>query len=211
MSRFNLVIFDCDGVLIDSERLAVRTERGILTNLGWDLTEDEIIEHFVGRSTTYMQEEVERHLGRRVDWSVDFEVHYEEVFRAELLPIDGIVDALNEIPLPTCVASSSGHESLIFKLGLTNLYPRFAGNIFSSEDVVHGKPAPDIFLFAAERMGVQPNRYAVIEDSISGIEAGIAAGMSVFAFGAGVTKPSALARDGVILFMEMSELPSLLE
>ncbi len=211
MSRFDLVIFDCDGVLIDSERLAVRTERVVLANLGWDLTEDEIIEHFVGRSTAYMQEAVERHIGRPVDWSVDFEIHYEKVFRAELLPINGVIDALDKIPLPTCVASGSSHASLIFKLGLTDLFNRFTGNIFSSEDVAYGKPAPDIFLLAAERMGVQPSRCAVIEDSIAGVEAGIAAGMTVFAFGAGVTKSSALARDGVTLFMEMSELPSLLK
>lgn len=210
MAPFDLVIFDCDGVLIDSERLAVRTERGILANLGWTLTEDEIIERFVGRSTSYMQSEVERQIGRPVDWGVDFETHYEEVFLAELLPIDGIVDALNEINLPTCVASSSGHESLIFKLGLTNLYDRFVGNIFSAEDVEHGKPAPDVFLFAAERMGALPSRCAVIEDSVSGVEAGVAAGMTVFAFGGGVTKPSLLARDGVTLFMKMSALPSLL-
>lgn len=210
MAPFDLVIFDCDGVLIDSERLAVRTERGILANLGWTLTEDEIIQRFVGRSTSYMQSEVERQIGRPVDWGVDFETHYEEVFLAELLPIDGIVDALNEINLPTCVASSSGHESLIFKLGLTNLYDRFVGNIFSAEDVEHGKPAPDVFLFAAERMGALPSRCAVIEDSVSGVEAGVAAGMTVFAFGGGVTKPSLLARDGVTLFMKMSALPSLL-
>jgi HAD superfamily hydrolase (TIGR01509 family) len=210
VAPFDLVIFDCDGVLIDSERLAVRTERGILANLGWTLTEDEIIQRFVGRSTSYMQSEVERQIGRPVDWGVDFETHYEEVFLAELLPIDGIVDALNEINLPTCVASSSGHESLIFKLGLTNLYDRFVGNIFSAEDVEHGKPAPDVFLFAAERMGALPSRCAVIEDSVSGVEAGVAAGMTVFAFGGGVTKPSLLARDGVTLFMKMSALPSLL-
>lgn len=211
MSRFDLIIFDCDGVLIDSERLAVRTERGILANLGWDITEDEVIERFVGRSTAYMQGEVERHIGRPVDWGVDFEVHYEAVFRAELVPIDGIVDALNAILEPTCVASSSGHESLIFKLGLTGLYERFEGRIFSSEDVEYGKPAPDIFLFAAAQMGAASGRCAVIEDSVSGVTAGLAAGMKVFAFGGGVTKPSALAFDGVTLFKEMAELPPLLK
>src|SRR5665213_555524 len=107
MAPFDLVIFDCDGVLIDSERLAVRTERRILADLGWTLTEDEIIERFVGRPSSYMLVEVERQIGRPVNWGLDFEVHYQEVFRAELLPIDGVVEALNEITLPTCVASSS--------------------------------------------------------------------------------------------------------
>jgi HAD superfamily hydrolase (TIGR01509 family) len=211
MSRFDLVIFDCDGVLIDSERLAVRTERTILAELGWSLTDDEIIERFVGRSSSYMLAEVERQIGRSVNWSLDFEVPYQAVFRAELLPIDGVVDALNEITEPTCVASSSSHEMLKFKLELTNLYDRFVGNIFSAQDVAYGKPAPDVFLFAADRMGVAPGRCAVIEDSISGVEAGVAAGMTVFAFGGGVTKPSLLDRDGVTLFMEMTALPSLLK
>jgi HAD superfamily hydrolase (TIGR01509 family) len=211
MSRFDLVIFDCDGVLIDSERLAVRTEREILAELGWLLTEDEIIERFVGRSSSYMQGEVERHIGRPVNWHLDFWTRYEEVFRAELLPIDGVIDALNEITLPTCVASSSSHDGLIFKLQLTDLYDRFVGNIFSAEDVAHGKPAPDVFLLAAEHMDVQPRRCVVIEDSVSGVEAGLAAGMTVFAYGGGVTKPSLLARDGVTLFMEMSALPSMLK
>lgn len=210
MSPFDLVIFDCDGVLIDSERLAVRTERRILADLGWTLTEDEIIERFVGRPSSYMLAEVQRQIGRPVNWGLEFEVHYQEVFRAELLPIDGVVEALNEIAQPTCVASSSSHEMLKFKLQLTNLYDRFVGNIFSAQDVEHGKPAPDVFLFAAEHMGAQPSRCAVIEDSVSGVEAGIAAGMTVFAFGGGVTKPSLLARDRVTLFMEMSALPSLL-
>jgi len=211
MAPFDLVIFDCDGVLIDSERLAVRTERRILADLGWTLTEDEIIERFVGRPSSYMLVEVERQIGRPVNWGLDFEVHYQEVFRAELLPIDGVVEALNEITLPTCVASSSSHEMLKFKLQLTNLYDRFVGNIFSAQDVEHGKPAPDVFLLAAEQMGAQPIRCAVIEDSVSGVEAGVAAGMTVFAFGGGVTRPSLLARDGVTLFMEMTALPSLLK
>jgi HAD superfamily hydrolase (TIGR01509 family) len=210
MSEYDLVIFDCDGVLIDSERLAVRTERRILAELGWALTDDEIIERFVGRSSSYMLAEVERQIGRSVNWSLDFEAPYQEVFRAELLPIDGVVDALNDITQPTCIASSSSHEMLKFKLELTNLYDRFVGNIFSAQDVAHGKPAPDVFLFAAERMGAQPSRCAVIEDSVSGVEAGVSAGMTVFAFGGGVTRPSLLARDGVMIFMEMSALPSLL-
>lgn len=91
MSRFDLVIFDCDGVLIDSERLAVRTESQILTELGWPLTEAEVIERFVGRSAVYMQAVIEQTIGRPVDWQVEFERRVREVFERELVPVDGII------------------------------------------------------------------------------------------------------------------------
>ena len=99
---------------------------------------------------------------------------------------------------------------LNFKLGLTGLAERFAGRIFSADDVAHGKPDPAVFLFAAASMGVEPYRCAVIEDSVSGVEAGLAAGMTVFAFSGGVTKAEKLQREGVVLFESMSLLPVLL-
>ena len=94
---FDLVIFDCDGVLVDSERLAVRVEAEIVTNLGWSLAESDIIERFVGRSAAYMHQEIERHLGRSIDWDFEFEARYREVFETELLPVPGVIDALREI------------------------------------------------------------------------------------------------------------------
>ena len=210
MSRFDLVIFDCDGVLVDSERLAVRTEAEILRGLGWPLTESEIVERFVGRSAAYMHSEIERHLGRRVDWDEEFEARYDEVFRRELAPVPGLVDALDRIGVATCVASSGSHEKMRFTLGLVGLFDRFSGRIFSVDDVDHGKPAPDIFLHAAEQMGVTPDRCAVIEDSVSGVTAGLAAGMAVFAFAGGVTSGAKLALGSAVVFEEMSDLPELL-
>jgi HAD superfamily hydrolase (TIGR01509 family) len=211
MSRFDLVIFDCDGVLIDSERLAIRTESQILTELGWPLTEDEVIERFVGRSSTYMQSVIEEKLGRPVDWKAEFERRVREVCERELVPVDGVVAVLDELTAPSCVASSSGHQMLDFKLGLTGLAERFAGRIFSADDVAHGKPDPAVFLFAASSMGVAPARCAVIEDSVSGVQAGLAAGMSVFAFTGSVTTAHDLELDGVVLFDHMDQLPSLLK
>jgi len=210
VSRFDLVIFDCDGVLVDSERLAVRTEAEILRGLGWPLTESEIVERFVGRSAAYMHSEIERHLGRRVDWDEEFEARYDEVFRRELAPVPGLVDALDRIGVATCVASSGSHEKMRFTLGLVGLFDRFSGRIFSVDDVDHGKPAPDIFLHAAEQMGVTPDRCAVIEDSVSGVTAGLAAGMAVFAFAGGVTSGAKLALGSAVVFEEMSDLPELL-
>ena len=158
VSRFDLVIFDCDGVLVDSERLVVRTEAEILTGLGWPLTEADVVERFVGRSAAYMHGEIERQLGRDVDWDAEFESHYREAFERELAPVPGVVEALDRIAIPNCVASSGSHERIRFTLGLTGLYDRFEGRIFSVDDVSQGKPAPDIFLHAAEAMGTPPHR-----------------------------------------------------
>jgi HAD superfamily hydrolase (TIGR01509 family) len=210
MSRFDLVIFDCDGVLIDSERLAVRTESQILTELGWPLSEAEVIDRFVGRSSRYMQTVIEEQLGRPVDWRNEFERRVREACERELVPVEGVIAALDEIAVPTCVASSSSHQMLQFKLGLTGMSERFAGRVYSADDVAHGKPDPAVFLFAAASMGVQPHRCAVIEDSVSGVDAGLAAGMTVFAFSGGVTSAERLERDGVVLFDSMKRLPHLL-
>ena len=210
MSRFDLVIFDCDGVLIDSERLAVRTETQILAELGWSLSEAEVIERFVGRSSVYMQAVIEEHLGRRVDWQAQFERREREVFERELEPVDGVIDALDAISIPSCVASSSSHEMLRFKLDLTGLADRFVGRVFSADDVARGKPDPAVFLFAAASLAIHPSKCAVIEDSVSGVEAGVAAGMTVFAFAGGVTSADQLRRDGVVIFDSMRALPELL-
>ena len=117
MNRFDLVIFDCDGVLVDSERLAVRTEAEILSTLGWPLSESNIVERFVGRSAEYMHREIERELGRPVDWAAEFEPRYRETFERELVPVDGVVEALDRITVPTCVASGGSHAKMRFTLG----------------------------------------------------------------------------------------------
>ena len=210
VSRFDLVILDCDGVLVDSERLVVRTEAEVLTALGWPLSEADVIERFVGRSAAHMHQEIERHLGRSIDWDAEFEVRYRRVFERELAPVPGVIEALEQIPTPTCVASSGSHERIRFTLGLTGLFDRFEGRIFSVDDVARGKPAPDIFLHAAEQMGTPPQRCAVVEDSISGVTAGLAAGMTVFAFAGGVTGAAQLSMDSAIVFEDMRDLPVLL-
>lgn len=205
-----MVIFDCDGVLVDSERLAVRTEAEILASLGWPLTEAEIVERFVGRSAAHMQQEIEQQLGRRIDWDAEFEPRYREVFERELVPVPGIVDALDKIATPICVASSGSHDKMRFTLGKTGLFDRFDGRIFSVDQVEHGKPAPDVFLFAAAQMGATPDRCAVVEDSVSGVTAALAAKMSAFAFSGGVTSSEALSVEGAVVFDDMLKLPDLL-
>src|SRR5262249_28394414 len=208
----SLVIFDCDGVLVDTERIAVRIDVVVLARLGWALTEAEVIHRFMGRTDEEMTREIEAHPGRRRprDWEEPFRHLYRDAFAAELAPVPGIVEALDAIALPTCVASSGAHEKIRFTLGLTGLYERFAGRIFSASEVARGKPAPDLFLHAALRMGVPPARCAVVEDSRYGVEAARAAGMHAFGYAGGLAPQGSLAGPPTIGFEDMRELPRLL-
>jgi HAD superfamily hydrolase (TIGR01509 family) len=208
----SLVIFDCDGVLVDTERIAVRIDMIVLAELGWPMTEAEVVERFMGRSDEEMTADIEAHLGHRLpaSWEEPFRHLYRQAFEAELEPVAGVVEALDAIAIPTCVASSGTHEKIRFTLGLTGLYERFAGRIFSVSDVARGKPAPDLFLHAADRMGVPPARCAVVEDSRYGVEAARAAGMRAFGYAGGLAPKGALAGPQTIVFEDMRELPDLL-
>jgi HAD superfamily hydrolase (TIGR01509 family) len=210
VTSFDLIIFDCDGVLVDSERLAVRTEVEILRELGWPLSHDEVVERFVGRSAAYMQSEIERVIGRPVDWEREVNDRHRTVFHDELAPVDGVVDLLAALTTPTCVATSGTPDAVRYSLGLTGLLPQFAGRIFTASEVAQGKPAPDLFVHAATMLGVSPLRCAVVEDSVPGVTGGLAAGMTVFAYGGGVTSARALALDGVTVVTDMAELVPLL-
>ena len=209
----DLVIFDCDGVLIDSERLAVKVDVLMLRELGWPLSEEEVIERFVGRSDRDTQAAIEAQLGRKLPagWEKQFKPLYDQVFAAELAPVDGVLEALDVITLPSCIASSGTREYLRHMLGLTGLYERFAGRIFSVEDVACGKPAPDLFLHAAERMGAKPAACVVVEDSRAGVEAARAAGMRVLAFAGGLSTAELLDGPNTIVFDDMRKLPWLLD
>ena len=210
-----LVIFDCDGVLVDSERIAVRVDALVLADLGWPLGEAEIVERFVGRPDEYMVAEIEARLGRRLpeDWEEPYRHLYREAFEAELRPVEGVVEVLDGIDamgLPACVASSGTHAKMRQTLGLTGLYGRFEGRVFSSSEVEGGKPAPDLFLHAAERMGMAPASCAVVEDSFWGVEAARAAGMRAFGYAGGLTSASRLEGTNTVVFKDMRELPALL-
>lgn len=212
--RFDLVIFDCDGVLVDSERLSVRLDVELLEILGWPLSEAEIVEHWVGRTEAAMRAEIEAHLGRDVsaEWEA-FSERYVAAFANALEPVDGVsdvVDAIQATGVATCVASSGDHAKIRRNLAKTGLLDRFAGRIFSADDVEHGKPAPDLFLHAATAMGVEPGRCAVIEDSRHGVAAARAAGMEALGYAGGVTPAAALAGPATTVFDDMRELPALI-
>ncbi|MFB0632227.1 HAD family hydrolase [Streptomyces sp. AB3(2024)] len=207
-----LVIFDCDGVLVDSERIAARVQVALGERLGWPLTEDEVVRRFIGRSSASVREQVAARLGDATarEWDDSFARMHAEAVDAGLTPVDGLPEALDRITLRTCVASSGSHEKMRHTLGRTGLYDRFAGRIHSATEVPRGKPAPDLFLHAAARMGVEPSACVVVEDSRPGVEAARAAGMRSLGYAGGLTSAEALAGPGTTVFTDMRELPDLL-
>ena len=214
MSRFDLVIFDCDGILVDSERLSVGLDVKLLASLGWPLPESEVVERFVGRTDAAMRAEIEDHLGRDIgrEWAA-FADEYLRTFAAALEPVAGVIEAVDAIQatgVATCVASSGDHGKIRRNLAKTGLLDRFDGRIFSGDDVAHGKPAPDLFLRASDVMGVAPAHCAVVEDSRHGVAAARAAGMWAFGYGGGVTPGAALAGPATTVFDDMRELSALI-
>jgi HAD superfamily hydrolase (TIGR01509 family) len=183
----DLVIFDCDGVLVDSEVISCEAHARSLSRHGYPITAEQVFQRFLGRSSRQAHLEVEAELGRSLPDSFNLDLQ-EELYRgfaSDLAAIPHIVEALDKIAQPICVASSGSHERMQVSLGHTGLYDRFAPNIFSAQQVRHGKPAPDLFLFAAAQMKTEPARCLVVEDSLSGIAGAVAAGMVVFGFHGG--------------------------
>lgn len=208
-----LLIFDCDGVLVDTERIAVRIQVALGAELGWPLTREEVMDRFVGRSHADIGEQIAGRLGRETAaiWSERFERLHHEAVDAGLTPVDGLPEALDALdPLPMCVASSGSHDKMRHTLGRTGLHARFEGRIFSAGEVPRGKPAPDLFLHAARQMGVDPAACAVVEDSRPGVEAARAAGMRAFGYAGGMTPAERLEGDGTVVFHDMRELPALI-
>ncbi len=217
MSDIGLVIFDCDGVLVDSESLAMRVLLEGLGEIGYAIGEEEAYERFLGRSLANMQAVLRAEYGSELppDRLDRMRQRLFEVYRQELLPIAGVAAMLDRLATPRCVASSSQIERLQVSLEVTGLLSRFVPHLFSANMVAHGKPAPDLFLQVAERMAVAPAACLVIEDSAAGIEAAQRAGMRVFGFVAGSharstayrAKLAALAPD--LIFDDISRLPEL--
>ncbi|WP_018348917.1 HAD family hydrolase [Longispora albida] len=205
------MIFDCDGILVDSEPIALRANAVSLAEYGWPLTDTEIVERFVGRSHEAIDAQVYEQLGpeRGAAWAARFrELH--EGGLAAVEPVEGITEALARITLPTCVASSGSHNKIRTNLTRTGLLSRFDGRIYSAADVEHGKPAPDLFLYAASQLGADPARCVVVEDSQYGVQAARAAGMRSFGYTGGVTPGEWLAGPGTVLFDDMRKLPELI-
>lgn len=206
-----LLILDCDGVLVDSEPISIRNDLEALHSLGWELTEEDVVERFLGRSHEYMVGEIEHHRGRPMPkgWEHAFQARLGAALRKELRPVPGIVEALDLLSITTCVASNASQARIERSLRIVGLYDRFAGRIFSASDVERGKPAPDVFLHAATSLGFRPSEATVVEDSPIGVAAARAAGMRVLGFAGGVI-PAARLSHASAVFADMRELPSLL-
>jgi HAD superfamily hydrolase (TIGR01509 family) len=210
---WDTILFDCDGVLVDSEPISNRILTAMLNELGLPLSKEETMRRFVGRSMPACVAIIEEALGHPAppDFADEFHRRTVAAFDAGLVVVPGVVEVLDWLPWPACVASSGDHAKLRATLTRTGLYARFAGRIFSALEVAHGKPAPDLFLYAAERMGARPARCAVVEDSLLGVRAGLAAGMRVYGY-AGTVGARALREAGAhVVLSAMSELPTLLE
>ncbi|MGW2208624.1 HAD family hydrolase [Streptomyces sp. NPDC001781] len=212
--RYDLILFDNDGVLVDSEPISNRHLAAYLTELGHPTTYDESIRDFMGSAMHRVHDIVWERTGEKLPAEFD-DVFHARVFAAfeeELRPVAGVEGVLERLAgggVPYCVASSGSHERIRVGHRVTGLDRWFGDDrIFSSQDVGRGKPAPDLFLYAAERMGVAPGRCLVVEDSPLGVQAARAAGMDVYGFIA-MTPPDKLA-GATRLFGGMEELADLL-
>jgi HAD superfamily hydrolase (TIGR01509 family) len=217
-TNVGLIIFDCDGVLVDSEVISCRAHAETLTRHGYPISVEQVFDRFLGRSTRQAHLEVEAELGRSLPDDFHSQLR-DELFRsfaATLAAVPHIDAALDAIVQPVCVASSGSHERMRVSLGRVGLYDKFAPNIFSATQVRSGKPAPDLFLYAAAQMDKSPHRSLVIEDSIPGITGALAAGMTVLGFhGGSHCRPgyadTLRAAGAMMTFDDMRELPDLIE
>ncbi|WP_421861565.1 HAD family hydrolase [Parvibaculum sp.] len=212
----SLVIFDCDGVLVDTEPVANRALARFLGECGYEISYEECRHLFVGRTMQAVQEHVEDALGRPlgIDWPARIRDETLKAFAQGIEPVAGARDTLQTLAArekPYCVASSGRFEKMRFTLGATGLLPLVEDVLFSAEEVAHGKPAPDLFLHAAARMGHAPESCLVIEDSLPGVQAGVAAGMRVIGYaGDPMTDAAALKREGAHVISDMSALLNLI-
>nr|WP_311538690.1 HAD family hydrolase [uncultured Bradyrhizobium sp.] len=181
---FDLVIFDCDGVLVDSEVISCRAHAETLTRHGFPITPDGVLKRFLGVSDREARRIVESEIGRALPDGFEAEVKHATLsfYANDLRAIAHVGDAIAALGLPKCVASSGTPEKIHHGLTCAGLYDQLAPHIFSATQVKRGKPAPDLFLFAAARMGAKPERCVVIEDSVAGVTGARAAGMTVLGF-----------------------------
>lgn len=205
--KFEAVIFDCDGVLVDSEPLSNQVMAKLITEQGLTCTYEQAVAEYMGLHMDACIVHIEQKLGKPVssDFHEQFKTRTLAAYRTHLDAIPGIREVLEYLNCPVAVASSAEHDELEVKLAVTGLAKFFGGNVFSVTDVVRGKPHPDIYLHAADAIGVDPSRCAVVEDTVTGATAGIAAGMTVFGY-AGMTSPEKLEATGAQVIFSMEDL-----
>ena len=186
MKQFKALIFDCDGVLVDSEKLALEVELEVLAELGLSFERDDYVLRFMGLSTdafhAAIDEEAQRRLGRSIAREVRGSGRLRQVMIAHLTEVPGALEAISGLELPKAIASSGSRTGLERKLRQTGLWDHFVPHVYSADHVARAKPAPDLFLLAAEELGVAPMDCLVLEDSVNGVTAARAASMTVWGF-----------------------------
>ena len=217
--KFDAVLFDCDGVLVDSEPITSGVLRDMLEERGWKLTPAECLRLFIGKAVKDEAALIEARTGQPLteDWMVRFREQRNAGLMRELKAIDGAVEAVEKIHAlyQGRIACASGADRFKVELQLDKcgLMPYFTGRIFSGHELPRSKPAPDVYLAAAAALGVDPRRCAVVEDTVTGVTAGVAAGATVFGYSppeAGHDAPDALRQAGAIaVFTRMDEWPTL--
>jgi HAD superfamily hydrolase (TIGR01509 family) len=216
-ANVDLVIFDCDGVLVDSEVISSRAHAEILTRHGYPITADQVLVRFLGVSDREARLIIEAEIDRK--FPEDFEVQVKQAtlqfYAGDLRAISYVGDAIAAIKQPKCVASSGTPEKIHHGLTCAGLYELLAPKIFSASQVKRGKPAPDLFLFAASQMATLPERCVVIEDSVAGIAGALAAGMTVLGFHGGSHcrlgyADTLRAAGAMATFDDMRQLPALI-
>jgi HAD superfamily hydrolase (TIGR01509 family) len=209
------IIFDCDGVLVDSEPMANEVMAEKLTAMGWPMDAAEATDRFIGLSMEAVDVIVRQRLGDRVpaDWVVDYRATYHARLAGEIEPIAGVkavVDYVERLGLKTAIASSGGHKGMAIKLSKTGLIRHFEGRVFSADDVGVGKPDPAVYLYTAAAIGVEPSACIAIEDSPNGVRAGVAAGMLVLGYAATTPAQRLMDAGAAVTFERMDEVADLL-
>ena len=207
---FDLIIFDCDGVLVDSETLANALLRDALAEHGLEMTVEEVVATYVGRSMAAVVTISEEMLGKKLpaDFLDQLQVRTFTLFDEKLQAVPGVEDVLKELQkrsIDFCIASSGSFEKMDKTLGKTGLGKYFGNRIYNSSQVKRGKPYPDLYLYAADQMQVEPARCLVIEDSLPGVQGGVAAGMEVMAYSMRGEDQS-LKKAGGLVFNDMQSV-----
>ena len=210
MNDFDLIIFDCDGVLVDSERITAAAFSKVLEEeCGLFLDVDVLLETFIGQSSQRCLAIIEEILGYKPPSGLEtrYQNEISKALKESVTPINGIEKALVEISIPYCIASDGSYEKMRATLGKTNLLSYFDGNIFSSADLSFGKPNPEVYLHAAKNMNcLDPSRCLVIEDNPIGVEGGVAAGMIVFGYADLINKQKLINSGAHHIITEMGNL-----
>jgi HAD superfamily hydrolase (TIGR01509 family) len=206
------IIFDCDGVLVDSEAISAEVFVALTRPLGLVINEKQAVEIFAGQSLNWCFSYIEDKINSRLpaDFERTYRQHTFSAFQSKLKPIEGIYSLLERIQIPYCVASSGPIRKIQLNLKITGLLSNFEDRIFSCYEINSWKPEPDIFLYAAKTMGYQPKDCIVVEDSVAGVQAAKAGGFKVFGYANSLKRKKQLENEGAVVFQDMNLLDQLI-